>query len=242
MSSLINPSLSHTPPSTRGYNPAVGVLSNGLLTTTDVQHAFIAATAPSIALAPGKRNSMALRKTPEISLSALIYIFNELIINYNFNQSSNIAVLEKKLNALGYPIGIKALELHSTRSASPAAPETKRFTRVLDVLQYIHTHIWTMLFSKTADNLEKSQDNADEYMIIDNEPPLTKYAKPPKEFDQLNCNAFVAGILEGLLDAAYFSCSVSAHTVPVDGFPMRTVYLIKFSRSVLEREFVRFSR
>lgn len=244
MSRVIDPSLSKAPPAARGYNPAVGVLSNGLLTTADVQHAFIAATAPNMALTSSgsKRNSVVFRKSPEINLSSIIYIFNELIINYNFNKSSNIAILEKKLNALGYPIGVKALELQAIRSSALVSiGETKRFTRLLDVLQYIHTHIWAMLFNKTADNLEKSQDNADEYMLIDNEPLLTRYAKPPKEFDQLNCNAFVAGILEGLLDAAYFNCTVGAHTVPVDGFPQRTVYLIKFNRSVLQRESIRFS-
>lgn len=54
--------------------------------------------------------------------------------------------------------------------------------------------------------------------------------------------AFTAGIIEGILDAAYFQAEVSAHTVEQEGFPLRTVFLVKFDRAVIEREAVRFSK
>lgn len=41
-------------------------------------------------------------------------------------------------------------------------------------------------------------------MISDNEPILTKYISVPKELSQLNCNAFVAGIVEAVLDGCQF--------------------------------------
>lgn len=41
-------------------------------------------------------------------------------------------------------------------------------------------------------------------MISDNEPVLTKYISVPKELSQLNCNAFVAGIVEAVLDGCQF--------------------------------------
>jgi len=44
-------------------------------------------------------------------------------------------------------------------------------------------------------------------MISDNEPVLTRYISVPKELSQLNCNAFVAGIVEAVLDGCQFVSS-----------------------------------
>lgn len=41
-------------------------------------------------------------------------------------------------------------------------------------------------------------------MISDNEPVLTKYISVPRELSQLNCNAFIAGVVEAILDSAQF--------------------------------------
>lgn len=41
-------------------------------------------------------------------------------------------------------------------------------------------------------------------MISDNEPLLTKFISVPKEFAALNCGAFIAGVVEGILDGAQF--------------------------------------
>ncbi|GAV29137.1 hypothetical protein PMKS-002617 [Pichia membranifaciens] len=96
--------------------------------------------------------------------------------------------------------------------------------------------IWTSLFDKQADSLEKSSEHENQYMIIDNNPVMTKYIGLPKEYENLNCESFVAGIIEGMLDISYFKCEVSAHTVPKDTCPNRTVYLIKLDDAVLARE------
>ncbi|ODV75233.1 transport protein particle component [Cyberlindnera jadinii NRRL Y-1542] len=79
-------------------------------------------------------------------------------------------------------------------------------------------------------------------MITDNLPLISQFISVPKEFGQLNVGAFTAGIIEGILDAAYFQAEVSAHTVEQEGFPLRTVFLVKFDRAVIEREAVRFSK
>jgi hypothetical protein len=95
-------------------------------------------------------------------------------------------------------------------------------------------------------------------MISDNDPILTRYISVPKELSQLNCNAFIAGIVEACLDGYQFvsgldhirgerdlltlTClfcqpaRVTAHTVPIDGFPQRTTILIKLDKEVLQRE------
>lgn len=42
-------------------------------------------------------------------------------------------------------------------------------------------------------------------MINENGPLMvTKFISIPKDYGTLNCNAFVAGIIEGILDAAEF--------------------------------------
>lgn len=39
---------------------------------------------------------------------------------------------------------------------------SKRETRILGILQFIHTQVWKTLFGKTADSLEKSREHDDE--------------------------------------------------------------------------------
>jgi len=54
----------------------------------------------------------------------------------------------------------------------------------------------------------------DEYMISDDELSITKYISVPREMGSLNCNAFMAGIIQGVLEGA--------------GFPARYVFLCAF--------------
>ena len=55
----------------------------------------------------------------------------------------------------------------------------------------------------------------DEYMISDYDLFVNKYISVPKDLGQLNCSAFVAGIVKGVLDGA--------------GFPAR--YRVVYSRT-----------
>jgi hypothetical protein len=86
-------------------------------------------------------------------------------------------------------------------------------------------------------------------MISDNEPLVNAYISVPREMSQLNCAAFVAGIVEGVCDGAGFrTTGVSAHWAAEGGegpvksggvqgmWPGKTVFLIKFAPEVLERE------
>lgn len=97
-------------------------------------------------------------------------------------------------------------------------------------------------------------------MISDNEPLLTKFISVPKEMSSLNCGAFVAGILEAvcvgssfvgvsfsfsfelgisIINSFYYltqPAKVTAHSVPIDGYPLRTTFLIKFNKEVIERD------
>lgn len=138
----------------------------------------------------------------------------------------------RRLNVQGYAIGQRLLELLLYREGRSA----KRETRVLGILQFIAQTLYRHLFGKPADGLEKSRDNEDEYMLIDNEPAVSSYISVPREMSQLNCAAFVAGIIEAVLDGSLFPSKVTAHSVPTEQWPQKTVFLIKFEQGVLDRE------
>lgn len=174
-------------------------------------------------------------KTTEISLASFAYLFNSLI-TYHHAKSGSVSEIETRLNRAGYPIGIKMLDLLLYRQPSRTAA---RPTRMLDLLQFIHGTLWRALFNRTASALEQSNTKKNEYMIIDNEPLVNTFISIPKEMSQLNCAAFIAGIIEGMCDAAGFSTDgVTAHWAGEgdEMWPGKTIFLLRFKDSVVERE------
>ncbi|CEP22392.1 Transport protein particle subunit trs31 Short=TRAPP subunit trs31 [Cyberlindnera jadinii] len=222
---IIQPSTATRTALKPGYNPSLGPIQLPSSYTSQVSKAKTIYD-----------NSLS-RRTPEVNIASLSFLFSG-IVQYVQSSSKGVKELEAKLNALGYGVGTKFLELITLRDGKNA----KRETKVIEILQFIHTQLWKTLFGKVADELEKSSDSDQEYMITDNLPLISQFISVPKEFGQLNVGAFTAGIIEGILDAAYFQAEVSAHTVEQEGFPLRTVFLVKFDRAVIEREAVRFSK
>ncbi|RKP09449.1 NO signaling/Golgi transport ligand-binding domain-containing protein [Thamnocephalis sphaerospora] len=153
------------------------------------------------------------------------------MLQYAQNRVHGIQDLERKLNEFGYRVGIRALELIMWREKN-----VRRETRVINMLYFINSTVWKALFGRVADSLERSTENEDEYMISDNEPAVGKYISVPRELSQLNCGAFLAGIVEAVLDGCQFPSRVTAHSVPIEGYPLRTTILVKFDREVMERE------
>lgn len=117
----------------------------------------------------------------------------------------------------------------------------------MSILQFISTSVWKHLFGKGADSLERSIDNADEYMIFDNNPITSTFLST----HQISADAFISGIVAGVLEGAGFTARVSAHSVSTDegdmnkGNPIvpdlprrkdKAVFLVKFSEKVLERD------
>jgi len=177
------------------------------------------------------RNLNRTRGTDSASQSSFAFLFSEMV-RYAQKSSAEIAELEGKLSSFGYRVGHRCLELYTLRDQRNA----KRETRILGILQYIYSPFWKSLFGRAADALERSRDHEDEYMIYDNDPMVNTFISVPKEMAQLNCAAFVAGMIEAVLDDALFPSRVTAHTVAIDGYPNRTVYLIKLDETVSERE------
>ena len=115
-----------------------------------------------------------------------------------------------------------------------------------------------MLLGRSADGIEQSIDDEEEYRIIDQNPitnvfigsdkgkqddPLTHSSNP-------NSASFLAGIIEGVLNSSKMHCKCYAHQVPdeeqdKDGDPylqeessrvkMQTIYVIKFQKDVIRQ-------
>ena len=78
---------------------------------------------------------------------------------------------------------------------------------------------------------------------------MNQYISVPREMSQLNCAAFVAGVIEGVCRGCGLGAGVSAHWVNQGGsgggkegngreelWPGKTIFLITFEEGVLERE------
>ncbi|EIE20891.1 TRAPP I complex [Coccomyxa subellipsoidea C-169] len=167
----------------------------------------------------------------EVSLSAFSFLFSELV-QYCQTKVSNIGELERRLEDIGAEVGLRLLEILCFREKN-----SKRDIRLLDVLKFVHTSLWKYLFGRQAKDLEQSNTAEDEYMISDYDLFVNKFISVPKDMGALNCAAFVAGIVKGVLDGAGFRARVTAHFVPVKGQPKpKTTILMKFDGTVLARE------
>ena len=49
-------------------------------------------------------------------------------------------------------------------------------------------------------------------MIIDNDPPIERHISVPRDFSQLSCSSFTAGIVEAVLDGLCFVSTTVAIT------------------------------
>ena len=106
-------------------------------------------------------------------------------------------------------------------------------------------------------------EDEDEYMIHESNPITNTFVSVPSDLGQLDCAAYIAGIISGILDSAKFvsafffltnkmrvtllvtqlflilsqPAKVTAHMVEQgNGLPVKTVFLIKFSAEVMSRE------
>lgn len=218
-----------------GYNPAIGSTSNEI--TQETSSILIKKKITNLGSDKSILDRNLNKKVNEINLSSLSFLFCE-IVSFNHRMSKGVQDLENRLNGLGYQIGQKCLELLKFREG---IKYNKREIKIVEMLQFLHSTMWKTMFGKIANELEKSQDVSNEYMIIDNLPLVSKFINVPKEYGNLNCSAFIAGMIEGALDSSGFYAGVTAHSVPKDNNPLRTVFLIKFDELVILKEQLRDS-
>ncbi|KAI5293850.1 Trafficking protein particle complex subunit 5 [Ascosphaera acerosa] len=187
-------------------------------------------------------------RNAELSKASFALLFSEMVA-YAQRRVTGIQDLERRLNEQGYPLGLRLLDLlfyrtqpasssSSSSSSLAAGTQPVRPLRILPLLQLIHGPLWRLLFGRAADALEHSiaPDKPNEYMITDNDPLVNSYISVPKEMSMLNCAAYVAGIIEGVCDGCGFEAKVSAHNQASEMWPCKTVFLVRFEPSVMERE------
>jgi hypothetical protein len=161
----------------------------------------------------------------KVNLSLFSYLFAELI-SY-LNSKDDKKSLEERLSEIGFPIGQRMLEYC-------ALGRQARFAKPEKILPFIKGKVWTLLFGKEADSLEQSEEVKNEYRIHDHEPIVNRYLANKDE--QINCGAFVAGIIEGLLNSANYPAKVTAKVVEADIDEERkriVVYFILFDPKCL---------
>ncbi|KAL1956024.1 hypothetical protein VTO42DRAFT_7839 [Malbranchea cinnamomea] len=189
-------------------------------------------------------------RNAELSRASFAYLFSEMV-TYAQRRVTGIQDLERRLNEQGYPLGLRLLDLllyrsltgssstsTLTASSSTSSSQPTRPLRILPLLHLIHGPLWRLLFNRPADALEHSvsPSTPNEYMITDNDPVPNTYISVPREMNQLNCAAFVAGIIEGVCDGCGFEAKVTAHNQGTEMWPGRTIFLVRFGESVMERE------
>lgn len=179
-------------------------------------------------------------RNAELSRSSFAFLFMEMV-SYAQRKIKSVSDFEKRLNEQGYPLGMRLLDLLMYRtspagSATGSSAPAQRPLRILPLLTLINNKLYPLLFSRPADSLEQDTADPSKYMIIDNTPLTNQYISVPKEMNQLSVAAFIAGIIEGVCDGAGFACKVSAHNQGTDVWPNRTVFLIAFDESIMERE------
>ncbi|OWZ59314.1 BET3 family protein [Cryptococcus neoformans c45] len=179
---------------------------------------------------------LAKTRGAEVAMGAWAFMFAE-IVAYSQSRVDSVSDLEARLSSLGYDAGQRLLPLLLLRNTQASGiKEPKREHRLIPILQFIHTQVYRYCFGRAADGLERSVEEENEYMITLNQPPLTQFISVPKDMSQLSCEAYTAGIVEGVLDGLEVPARVTAHTVPTDAFPQRTVILIKLDQKVMDRE------
>ncbi|GHJ86072.1 hypothetical protein NliqN6_2474 [Naganishia liquefaciens] len=226
-----------TPPSAAAAKRQSSYLSSQL-TSLSLGGSSAAAQSPA-----GASSSLSIIDRPlnrmrgaEVGLAAWAFLYSG-IIAYSQNRVDSVVELENRLAALGREAGKRIIAVQMLRNAQTAnLKDPKREHRLIPILQYIHTQIYRYCFGKPADGLEKSVDGDDEYMLTSNQPPLTQHISTPRDLSQLSCEAYTAGLIEGVLEGLEIQARVTAHTVPTEAFPNRTVILIKLDQAVMDRE------
>ena len=176
---------------------------------------------------------------PPVNLSAFSFLFRELV-HYYHGRVSRVGDLSNKLSDAGRQVGHRALEYTAYRQRPGLSPwwQSQESTRgIVGLLSFIKDIIWKSMFGKVADALQKSVERENEYMIHDNAPLVNTFISVPDDMGSLDCAAFMAGLIAGVLESAGFPAS-EVRAVPValeEGSKRcKTVFVINFDREIVE--------
>lgn len=104
-----------------------------------------------------------------------------------------------RLHELGRDVGTRVIDLYFVRERN-----SKRETKLINMLLFIKTTLWKSLFGKEAEKLEHANDDDRTYYIIEKDPLVNKFISVPKDKGSLNCATFSAGIIEAVLSNCGF--------------------------------------
>eukprot|EP00056_Hartaetosiga_gracilis_P008514 m.121738 g.121738 ORF g.121738 m.121738 type:complete len:189 (+) comp12928_c1_seq2:3335-3901(+) len=148
----------------------------------------------------------------EIYLGSFALLFSE-VVRYSLNRVSSIGDLEEKLLEMGKRVGFRIIELTIFREKTP-----RRRIKLDDVLNFLQTTLWKTLFGKQADLLEFLQTtDGDAYWLSDSDILVNRYISVNKDYVNLNCAAYVAGIVSAVTEGLGFPANVSAHSIEGKG-------------------------
>jgi len=160
----------------------------------------------------------------EVNISSYALLFSE-IVQYCQSRVFTVSELQEKLASFGETIGIRIIDTLTIRERG-----YRRDMKLLNVLMFIRSNVWKTLFGREADKLEHANDDVGTYYIIEKESLVNRFISVPKDKGSLNCAAFTAGILEGILNGCGFPATVTVH------WHKGTTFLIKFNDTVIARE------
>lgn len=120
----------------------------------------------------------------------------------DFHRAIPILFSPNRLHELGRDVGTRVIDLYFVRERN-----SKRETKLINMLLFIKTTLWKCLFGKEAEKLEHANDDDRTYYIIEKEPLVNKFISVPKDKGSLNCATFSAGIIEAVLSNCGFVSS-----------------------------------
>ena len=167
------------------------------------------------------------RTHPVVNLSAFAFLFAELV-KHSQHRAKKITDLERKLEQAGHSVGYRVLELVCYRER-----RGRRDKKIIPMLQFVTNNCWKCLFNKEADSLQASAEEDGVYYIYEAEPITNKFVSVPSNNEGLNCAAYIAGIIGGILTGAGFTTSSVQALFAED---KRTVFVIKFEPDVIARD------
>ncbi|CAE7284395.1 unnamed protein product [Symbiodinium sp. CCMP2456] len=171
-----------------------------------------------------------LQKTrSEVSLSAFGFLFAE-VVEYCLKKAAVMHDLEECLHDLGIPAGVRILDLYVLRDN-----RNRRETRLLPMLTFIAGPMWKNLFGHSAE-LFKAETDDNSYYVNDKTLLVNRFISVPRDLGDVNCGAFVAGMVEGMLRSAEFPATVKAHNMPDHPGNAATTIVIAFDEVVMARE------
>ncbi|KAJ3641090.1 hypothetical protein Zmor_027610 [Zophobas morio] len=160
----------------------------------------------------------------EVSLSCFALLFSE-VVQYCQNRSHTVPELQNRLHELGRKVGVKIIDLYFLRERNG-----KREIKLLNILLFVKSTLWKVLFGREADKLEHSNDDENTYYLMEKEPLVNRFISVPRDKSSLNCAVFVAGIIEAVLTGTGFTAKVTAH------WHKGTTYMVKFDDTVVTRD------